>query len=162
MTALLVVSAPAEARQLTVVDEPGDTIEPGLDITSVSFKNRDSAVVVDLTFTRDRRGGIIVAIDSRRSAVSRIISQHPVSGDDETFLIGPRDVVPCRRLSSEWNRAAATLRLRMPSHCYDGGDYGALRFWALIEGYRSRSSDVDYAPESPAGGLRFTDWVPRS
>ena len=160
--ALLIVPSPAQARQVTVVDEPGDTIDPGLDITSVSFKNRDSAVVVDFTFTRDRRGQIIVAIDSRGGPVVGIISQHPASGDDKTFLIERNgEEVPCRGLSSDWNRAAATLRLRLPSRCLDGGDYGALRFWALIEGYRSDSSDVDYAPESPDGDLRFTDWVPR-
>lgn len=161
-SALLVVPAPAHAEQVTVDDGPGDTIDPGLDITTVSFKNRDQAVVVDLSFTRDRRGEIIVAIASRGGPLLRIISQHPASGDDKIFLIERSDEeVPCRGLSSEWDRAAATLRLRMPSRCLGGGDYGALRFWALIEGYRSRSSDVDYAPESPDGGLRFTDWVPR-
>ena len=161
-TAMLVVPAPAEARQVMVVDGPGDTIDPGLDITTVSFRNRDQAVVVDLAFTRDRRGEIIVAIDSRDGPVLRIISQHPASGDDRTFLIGRSDdQVPCRGLSSDWDRAAATVRFRLPSRCFDGGDYGALRFWALIEGYRSSSSDVDYAPESRDGGLTFTDWVPR-
>ncbi len=77
------------------------------------------------------------------------------------LIAGRDDQVPCRGLSSDWDRPSATLRLRMPSRCLGGGDYGALRFWALIEGYRSRSSDVDYAPETPDGGLRFTDWVPR-
>ena len=161
-TALLVVPGPADARHATVVDEPGDTLDPGLDITRVSFRNRDHAVVVDFAFRRDRRGEIIVAMDSRGGPLMRMISQHPVSGPDKTFLIDRSgEEVPCRGLSSDWSRADATVRLRMPSRCLDGGDYGALRFWALIEGYRSSSSDVDYAPETPDGDLTFTDWVPR-
>jgi hypothetical protein len=68
--------------------------------------------------------------------------------------------VPCQGLTSDWNRSAATVRLRMPWRCMPGA-HGDLKFWVLIEGYRSRSSDVDYAPETPSGDVRFTRWIPR-
>jgi len=160
---LLAFPAPAHARSLSVPDEAGDTIDRGLDITSVTFKNRDKAVVVGFEFTRDRRGEVIVAMGARRGPSVRIISQHPRTGRDNTFLIDRSgDEVPCEKLSSDWDRAAATLKLRMPAECLGSGNYGALRFWALTEGYPgSGSSDVDYAPETPDGGLGLTARVPR-
>lgn len=51
----IVVPAPASAQRITVTDEAGDTLDPGLDITSVVFKNRDRGVVATFEVVRDRR-----------------------------------------------------------------------------------------------------------
>ena len=161
---LLAVPVPAQARAILVEDEAGDTIDPGLDMTRVNFKNGERAVVITVEFTRDRRGEVIIAMDGRRRGIgASIVSQHRRQGPDTTFLITrDGDDAPCPRLSSHWDRPEATLQLRMPATCLGDGNYGALRFWALIEGAPgSGSSDVDYAPETPSGGLTFTDWVPR-
>jgi hypothetical protein len=162
-TLLLAVPSSAQARQILVEDPAGDTIDPGLDMTSATFRNRDRAVVVTIAFTRDRRGEVIVAVDGRTRPPVRIVSQHRRQGPDRTFLITrTNDEAPCRGLSSDWDRAEAVVQLRMPARCLGNGNYGALRFWVLTEGAPgSSSSDVDYAPETSRGGLAFTDWVPR-
>jgi hypothetical protein len=63
-------------------------------------------------------------------------------------------------LTSDWNRSAATVTLRLPSRCLLAGDYGAVRGQVLIEG-RHSGADVDVGPQKPNGDPRYTDWVPR-
>src|SRR4028119_2208652 len=75
-TLLLAVPGSAQARSILVEDPAGDTIDPGLDMTRATFKNRDLAVVVTIAFTRDRRGEVIVAIDGRARPLVRIVSPH--------------------------------------------------------------------------------------
>ena len=158
---LVVVPAPAQARSITVTDEARDTIDPGLDITSVQFRNRDRVIQAAFTFRRDRRGEVIVLAKTRNGPAVKIIIQHPREGDDKAFVINGRGKkVPCR-LTHVWDRSAASVTLRMSSKCLDDGNYGAVRFWALIEGYRSKSSDVDYAPEDSEGHLKTTRWIAR-
>lgn len=160
---LLAVTAPAQAEGITITDKFGDTIDPGLDITGFTVSNRDRAVVIDFEFKRDRRGEVIVAVDFRHGPGAVLVSQHPRRGPDNLlfFECGDDSPDPCIGLSYDWNRPAASLSLRVPARCVAGGNYGAVRTWALIEGFRSSSSDVDYAPETPNGDLRFTRWLAR-
>ncbi len=162
--ALLAVAAPAQAQHVTVVDAAGDASgdpsqPPGLDITSVNFANHDHAIITTLTFTRDRTGTIIVAVKARdHGVVAVVVSKHRRQGPDRTFEFGH---AACNGLSSDWNRTAATLRLRLPARCVLNGNYGAIKSWALIEGLHD-GADVDYAPESRDGSnIAYTDWIPR-
>lgn len=153
------ITAPAHAQHLAVSDASGDSVG-GLDITSVTFRNRDRSVVSALAFTRDRRGDIVVLVKARHGSALRVVSRHPRRGPDTTFLIDDGGRVPCPGLTSDWDRSAATVLLRMPASCLDDGNYGAVRNWALIEGFRG-SGDVDYAPEKADGDLAVTDWISR-
>ncbi len=159
--ALLTATSPAHAQQLAVDDAAGDTLDPGLDITKVTFHNRDRAVVANFEFASDRRGAVIVFVKARHGSRVLMVSLHPAQGPDKTRFYAGRKVGQCGGLSTVWNRREATLKMRMPSRCLDEGNYGAIRNWALIEGYRSQSSDVDYAPEGPRGNPRVTDWIAR-
>lgn len=162
MTAvLLAVSPAAQAQQITVTDDSGDHVGPGLDITRVTFANRDHAVVTKLAFARDTRSHVIVAIKARGGPFVGVVSRHFAQGPDNTVL-RRRDYtkVPCEGLTSTWQRDAATLKLRMPARCLNGGNYGAIRAFALTETFRG-TRDVDWAPERPDGDLVFTDWIPR-
>jgi hypothetical protein len=160
--ALLAVSAPAaQARSILVGDPAGDAAgpRPGLDITSVAFHNRDRAVVVDLSFVRDVRGVVIVALRTRQHRMAAVVaSLHRRTGPDTTFLVGHK--TSCRGLTSAWNRAAATLSLRVPAGCVLSGNYGAVKAFALIERLHD-GADVDYAPQKPNGNIAYTDWIPR-
>jgi hypothetical protein len=153
----------AQAQHITVDDAAGDTIDPGLDFTSVHFSNRDRAVVVAFTFARDRRGEVIFPVRVRgRGTVALVVSQHPRSGEDHLIFQTRRsDHATCRGLRSTWDRPAARLAIRLPSRCVLHGNYGAIKSWALTEGFHSASSDVDYAPQTPDGHIRWTGWLPR-
>jgi hypothetical protein len=160
--ASLAVAVPAQAQRITVRDDAGDTIDPGPDITSVSFRNRDHAVVVVFRFVNDRRGEVIFPVRARGLGfIGGVVSQHPHQGPDHVIFYTRPGRTPCPRLTSDWNRPIAKVKIRVPSGCLNGGDYGAIKSWALIEGYHSTSSDVDYAPEGPNGHLTYTDWIPR-
>jgi hypothetical protein len=157
-------SAPAAVAQHVVVEDAAhDTIDPGLDFTSVNFRNRDRAIVVDFSFVRDRRGEVIFPVRVRgRGVVALVVSQHPRSGDDHLiFQTRHNHDATCKGLRSVWNRAAAELTIRLPSRCNHHGNYGAIKSWALTEGYHSASSDVDYAPQTKDGHIRWTGWIPR-
>jgi hypothetical protein len=159
--ALLALSAPAQARSSLVGDPAGDAAgpRPGLDITSVDFHNRDRAVVVDLSFVRDVRGVVIVALGTRQHRVAAVVvSKHRRTGPDTTSLVGHRS--SCRGVASAWDRAAAALILRVPAACVLNGNYGAVRAWALTERLHD-GADVDYAPQKPNGDIAYTDWIPR-
>jgi hypothetical protein len=158
--ALLATAGPAQAQRLAVDDVAGDAFGDGPDITRVAFSNRDRAVVTRVTFTRDRPGTVIVLIRARHRSAVGIISEHRRSGPDETFCVAlDNGEEPCRGVTSEWDRSAAELRLRLPSRSLEDGDYGAVRGWALTEGRRD-AADSDYAPERN-GDLAPTDWIPR-
>ena len=55
-----------------------------------------------------------------------------------------------------WNPTTDHVRVRVPSRCVDGGDYGAVAVKAIFE----IGSDAD-APKGPKGGWRWTDYVAR-
>lgn len=154
--------SPVQAQELVVEDDAGDAVGRGMDITDVAFANRDSAFVVEVTFVEDRPSDVIVFVRERapRAAKVSIISRHRASGPDDVDLYGEDGPQPCQGLRSESDRAAATMRLRLPSRCLDGGDYGALRSWVLIEP-RGGGGDSDWAPERPNGDITLTDPIPR-
>ena len=158
--AMAAVPGTAQAQQSTVTDAAGDAFRGGLDITSVTVRNADRAVVFTLRFVRDRPGDVIVNVKPRHRPAGLIVSRHRRTGPDKVLFIS-RDGQPCRGLSSDWNRRAATVELRLPARCLNGGNYGAVRFWALIEGPGSGGGDVDYAPQTADGDIRFSEWVPR-
>ena len=45
---LLAAAAPAQAEDITIMDESGDTIDPGLDITSFTVSKRKKPAVQEL------------------------------------------------------------------------------------------------------------------
>jgi hypothetical protein len=159
--ALLALSAPADARSVAVGDPAGDAAgpRPGLDITSAVFHNRDRAVVVDLTFVRDVHGVVIVALRTRQHrSAGVVVSKHRRTGPDTTMLVGHNTT--CRRVTSTWDRGAATLSLRVPAACVLRGNYGAVKAWALTERLHD-GADVDYAPQTRSGNISYTPWIPR-
>nr|CAA9358476.1 MAG: hypothetical protein AVDCRST_MAG46-3104 [uncultured Nocardioidaceae bacterium] len=156
---MLTVAAPAHADRMTVADEAGDTAAPGPDITSVSVRNLDRGVSVTLTFARDRPGEIFVGLQSRHHRPSIIFSSHRRTGPDDTDFFTRPDH-PCHRLTSDWDRRAATMQLRLPARCLHDGNYGALRIVAVTEGHRG-GEDVDFAPQDRNGDPAWSDWVPR-
>ena len=108
------------------------------------------------------RGEAIFLVRVRKNRpVALVVSEHPRRGPDQlTLQTRHSDDAKCRGLRSTWDRAAATVRIRLPSRCVHGGDYGAISAWALTEVFHG-GADVDYAPEQPDGDLAWTDWIPR-
>lgn len=158
---LLATAAPAQAQVITVSDPAGDTFVPGLDITSATFSNHVHAFVAALTFVKDSPGAMIVGVETRDKNLVRVVSEHRSQGNDKVYLLDRQgQTVPCSGLTSTWNRASATLALRMPARCWPGGGYTSLRCWALTEVLGS-GRDVDYAPENANGDIRFTHWFSR-
>jgi hypothetical protein len=161
--AVAVAPAPANAAAVALTDDSGDTLEPGLDFTAIRERNTDRAVVARITFARDRRSEIIIAVRPRHHAAEtvRIVAVHRREGEDRIFLIdNDSEKVTCGGLRSTWDRDTATMKMRLPSRCVNGGDYGAIRSWFLTEGFGG-GGDVDYAPENGDGGLGWTPWIAR-
>jgi hypothetical protein len=158
LTALLGIPGPANAEGIAIVDQAGDKTGAGLDFTNVSVRNKDQAIVTVMTFKRDRRGEIIVAVRARgHGLVARVVSAHPRQGADQLRLFTRgNDATPCPGLRSTWDRDAAEMRLRLPSKCLLDGDYGAVRSWFLTEEFGG-GSDVDFAPD----GTGWTSWISR-
>jgi hypothetical protein len=153
--ALAAVSAPAQAQHITISDPAGDADQPGLDITSAVVANRDRAVVTTITYTHDRPSKVVVAIDPRHLHRNRFEAiKHYRSGPDKSVSL-------CSGVTSHWNRAKATQRLRLPARCIHAGNYGAVRVWVFTEALHS-SRDVDIAPQRRRNGdIRWTNWIPR-
>lgn len=160
--ALLLLAAPASAQQLTYDDPAGDASGPGLDITRSTVQNRDHAVVTTVHFVRSVRGDLIVSIDPRHGRGVRVVSEYDPVGHTKNFVLpvaftdrstGGGHRVRCPGLRVHWSVERPLARLRLPSSCLAGGDYGAVRQAVLTE----RGSDTDYAPE----GDDASAWVPR-
>jgi hypothetical protein len=160
----LALPSPASARHLSVLDDRGDTVTRGLDITDAAFSNRNNALHIDLVFAHDRPGDIIAAVKVKGGSLIRVVGRHHPDHDPyRAFLVdtdGAR--VPCRNLNagSSGNEFEARFWVRIPSRCLDGGDYGAVRHWVRTERFRS-GADVDHAPEKPSGAITFTRVIPR-
>jgi hypothetical protein len=155
---LLALPAPAQAADVSVTDPAGDAVSGGLDITNVTFGNRDHAFVVTVSFVRDTPGKVIASIKTRGSLPVGIAAKHYRHGPDKILLLG---IAPCKGASSTWRRSAAMVELRVPARCLNHGNYGAIKSWALTEPLRN-GADSDFAPESANGeDIRFTDWIPR-
>ena len=136
LVALVCASAPAaQARGVTIDDAAGDTIDPGLDFTSVHFSNRDRAVVVHFRFVRDRRGEVIFPIRVRgRGAVALVVSQHPRVGKDHLIFQTRRsDDASCQGLRSTSGIGLtltddqAPLSMRAPRKLRGSQDVGSHR-----------------------------------
>lgn len=158
VTATVGVPGPATAAGVAIVDKVGDTTGSGLDFTGVVLHNKDHAIVAAMTFKRDTRGEVIVAIRARgHGLVARVVSAHRRQGGDQLRLFtNGNDDTPCLGLRSTWDREAARMRLRLPSACLLDGDYGAVRSWFLTEEFGG-GSDVDFAPD----GTGWTSWISR-
>ena len=74
------------------------------------------------------RGEAIFLVRVRKNRpVALVVSEHPRRGPDQlTLQTRHSDDAKCRGLRSTWDRAAATVRIRLPSRCVHGGDYGAI------------------------------------
>lgn len=161
--AIILSASPAQARQLTVTDPAGDTSTPGLDITSAQVRNRDHAIITTVSFVRDVRGNLIVALTARNGSGLRVVYERRPAGTDRTFVL-PGSFARtagsfCQGVSGEWNARSRSVTLRLPSRCLDGGDYGAVRAAVLTE--NRGGGDVDFAPEKDNGDIGSTAWIPR-
>lgn len=158
---LVAAAAPAFAEQWSTTDPRKDVDVRGLDIVSFSLKNRDRAVVAELELTADRRGTVVVALKRRTGDVLLLVSKHPIKRDGKSFVIDKKgNKIPCPRLSVVWHGAGAYVTLRMPANCMNGGNYGAVKAWALTE--RLDGNDVDYAPQrAGSSSLSFGKWISR-
>lgn len=157
VVALSTTSLPAHAERTTVADEAGDGQPGHLDVTQLRISNRDRAIVIKLAFVEDAPGALVVRLAARNhSSEVGISSEHRRRGRDNTYLDGAR----CNGLTSDWDRRAAKLTLRMPARCLNNGNYGAVRGTATTF-TRGFMTAVDFAPDLERGTEAYTRWVPR-
>lgn len=165
LLAMLVTAAPAQAQDLVVADPAGDQ-EAGLDVTRARLANNDYAVRVRVRFSDAVRGTLVVSIDRRKGSGLRLVSRYRSQGQTRSFVLrhaftdrraGNRRVA-CRGLRVAWDAEAAAVTLRLPSRCFHGGDYGAVRFAVLTE---RGGGDSDVAPETESGDIAQSAWIPR-
>ena len=165
---LLLLTAPAaDARSLSVDDPAGDAPTGQLDITQVTVENRDRRVRATVTTAELTRGSVIVSVDRRGGTGVRLVSSRRADGTENARVysgaftdgdgIDPV-VVPCPRFRVVWDDDTDSVVLSMPSRCWNGGDYGALRFSALTE---KAGADSDLAPSTADGDVASSAWVAR-
>jgi hypothetical protein len=150
--ALVATAGPAFADKLTFTDATGDgTRGARLDVTEVSLRSRDHVLAVDVSFARVSRGDLIVYLHARGiKGKYRIVSEYRPSENppQRTFVLSPRGPVQCKGLRSHWDRDSNKARVKVPSRCLFGGDYGAVRTKVLTE----IGPDTDLAPNNASGG----------
>jgi hypothetical protein len=155
---ILGAGGPATAQALTLTDPAGDNAGRGLDITQVTVLNRDNAITTRVQFARVMRGDLIVAVETRNGRGAYLISEHrPVRGDRDRAVTtnGKR----CRGFTVTWNADAKSANMRMPARCLRGGNFGAVRLFALTE---DDASDIDMAPNVDGNQqMSWSAWVPR-
>lgn len=156
---VLGTGGPATAQGLSFADPAGDTaLGRGLDITQVTFRNRDHAITASVEFRRVKRAHLIVAFQTRSGSVAALVSKYrPVHGDKNR--VETRGGDRCRGFAVTWDASAETAVMRMPARCFRGGNYGAVRFFVVTE---DRQGAFDVAPD--AEGRRWfswSQWVPR-
>jgi hypothetical protein len=163
LTLLLVApAAPAQAARVAITDLAGDGgAGPRLDILDAVLRNRDHRIVVETSYARVSRGDLIVFLQARgHKGRFRILSLHHPAGEDRNFLINGTGRRPdCPGLRITWDAEADTSRVDLPSSCFRGGDYGAVRGFLLTE--VGGGSDADLAPNESRRGIPWTDWVAR-
>ena len=157
---LLLISsaAPAQAASTSFTDPAGDgDAGARLDITDSVLRNRDRQIVVETSYVQVSRGALIVFLQARNvKGTIRVVSRHRPHGEDVIFLLNRRGQrQECAGLRLNWDAAADTSRMRLPSHCFHAGDYGALRMFLLTE--VNGGSDADFAP----GRRSQSEWVAR-
>lgn len=159
---LSAVAAPAQAERIKVKDPEGDTYDGRrLDITGVEVRNRDHAVVTKVSFVQAGRGDLVLLFQARgdsRRDFARVISHHRPKRGDINVLDTADGVQTCDGLRVRWDHGADSARVRLPSRCFRGGDYGAVHVRVLTE----IVVDQDYyAPSADAENWRWTPWVAR-
>ena len=117
-------------------------------------------IVVTVSFKRVRRGDLIIGAETRdEQGIGVVGERRPMRGD---HVIQLSDGERCRRLSLTWDVQADTARLRVPSRCFNGGDYGAIRVFVLTEDSPDTIGDVDLAPGRTGNEqVPWTRWIPR-
>jgi uncharacterized DUF497 family protein len=164
---LVLLAAPAaHAQSLTVQDAAGDAANGKLDITSATVRNGDYRLVATVALAEMEKGSVIVSVDRRRGKGIRLVSVRRADGTVHSRVLKgaftDTDVdggaVTCKKFRSVWDDDAGTVTLRMPSACWHGGDYGAVRFAVLTE---KHGADHDAAPTADDGSITASAWVPR-
>src|SRR6478735_7273937 len=146
--ALALGAGPVGAQSIVVGEDAGDASGP-LDVTRVMVDNGDDAIVTAVRFVGGSRGNLVVSIDQRGGPGVRLISEHRRTGHTTNVELGRAFSdhggsparIPCPGFRVTWSADAPTVRLRMPSTCLDGGDYGAIRFVVLTEDAGGGDSD---------------------
>jgi hypothetical protein len=162
---LLLLAAPAAHAQRIALDDPvGDASNGKLDITRVSLANRDYRLVAKVRLAEMERGRVIVSVDRRRGKGIRLVAHR--RADDSvrarvlagafTDRVRGSDFT-CGRFAVTWDEDASRVTLRLPSRCWNDGDYGAVRYAVLTE----RPGDSDWAPATDDGGIGTSPWVAR-
>lgn len=158
------VATPAYAETLAVDDALGDAAGRGPDIVRASVQNNDFSVIARVQLARAVRGDVIVSIDPRNGAGVRLVSELETNGHHTDHLLpgaftdrAPGAVPEGCGIRVSWDPDQATVRLRLPSRCLAGGDYGAIRFAVLTE----RGADADEAPETRNGDWTSSPWISR-
>jgi len=150
--------SPAQAAELEISDPAGDAPTARLDITTVSVRNNDHAVVIDTAFVKVATGFFLIQLVDRDGNRADIGSFHRPRGNDKNILTVGNKVRTCKGLRVSWDHEADTARVRLPSKCYLGGDYGAIRtrlFTEVVE-------DNDFAPNGQNGGRwQWSEWISR-
>jgi hypothetical protein len=170
MSLLLAAAPAADAQTLTVDDPAGDAWNGHLDVTSATVMNRDHRVIAHVTTTELTSGAVIVSVDRRNGEGLRLVTSRRADGtvnarvysgaftDSVTDGDLTSTVVPCRRYRVAWDDDTETVTLSMPSRCWNGGNYGALRFAVLTE---KQGADSDAAPTTADGDNTSSAWVAR-
>jgi len=152
-TAIVMLGAsPAFADSDTLSDPAGEVAPRFLDITEASVNNGERSIQASITFAEDRRGTVIVGVETRFHGVWRIVSKHRDTGPDRTFLVNEEGRVACDGLTGKWDRANATVAFTLPSRCINNGNFGAIKPWLLTEPLNS-GSDGDLTG--------FESWIAR-
>ena len=92
-----------------------------------------------------------------------VASRHRPERGDRNFVRSSEGEQKCNGLRVVWDHDADTARVRLPSKCFEDGDYGAVRFRVITE----IGSDADWAPQESADAENDTprwawsDWTPR-
>jgi hypothetical protein len=161
----LVAAPAAHAQRLSLEDPAGDAVNGKLDITTVSVTNRNYRLVARVALTAMRKGDVIVSVDRRGGGGVRMVATRAADGTVRGALLGGAFTdrgagggVTCGRLAVDWDVDASRVTLRMPSRCWNDGDYGAVRYAVLTE---RGSGDRDWAPAGRNGEIGASAWVPR-
>jgi len=152
-TAIVMLGAsPALADSDTLSDPAGEVELRFLDITEASVNNGERSIQASITFAEDRRGTVIVGVETRFHGVWRIVNKHRDSAPDRTFLVNEEGRVACDGLTGSWDRSTATAEYTLPSRCINDGNFGAIKPWLLTEPLNS-GSDGDLTG--------FRNWIAR-
>ena len=152
------LAAPGHAARLDVNDPAGDAEVARLDFTDITVRNKDHALAVDVSFVRAAKGFLLIEFKDRDRNRAFISSHHrPQRGDVNRFgtVGGLQD---CAGLRVTWDHEQDTAQVRLPSRCYQDGDFGALatRFFTEVE------QDNDFAPNGRNGARwRWSEWIAR-